>query len=89
VAAIIADREGYFGRRTGNANPLIYQLALSPSVLGVGGYFHDINGIGQSTDNNGIYPATVGYDMATGVGSPIMSPIITGVPALPLLGRRH
>ena len=33
-------------------------------------YFHDITGIGQTTNNNGLFPITPGYDEATGIGTP-------------------
>ncbi len=76
-AAIFADRDSYTGQRTGNANPLLYQLFDTDP----GKYFHDITGIGplqQVADNNGLYPSTPGYDMATGIGSPNMAALITG-----------
>jgi len=76
-SAIFADRDGYTGQRTGNANPLLYNLFNTDP----GTYFHDITGIGplqQIADNNGLYPSTPGYDMATGIGSPKMAAIITG-----------
>jgi hypothetical protein len=41
-------------------------------------YFNDITGIGQSTNNDGLFPTTPGYDMATGIGTPKMAAIITG-----------
>ena len=75
-AGIIADRVGYFHRRVGNANPLLYLLFN----LDYHGYFHDITGIGQAVNNNGLYPTTPGYDMATGIGTPKMDALITGHP---------
>jgi subtilase family serine protease len=73
VSGIFADRDSFQGFRTGNANPLIYLLLnLAPNV-----YFHDITGIGQTTNNNGLFPTTPGYDEATGVGSPNMAALIT------------
>jgi subtilase family serine protease len=72
-SAIIADRDSYQGRRSGNINPLLYELAeLSPAT-----YFHDITGRGQRTDNNGLFPVTPGYDEATGLGTPRMASLIT------------
>jgi hypothetical protein len=44
------------------------------------GYFHNITGVGQSTNNNGLFPITPGFDLATGIGSPKMAGIITGFP---------
>jgi len=77
VAAIFADRDGYQGQRTGNANPLLYSLLSSnPSR-----YFNDITGIGplqRAATSNGLFPPTPGYDMATGVGTPKMAALITG-----------
>jgi subtilase family serine protease len=72
-AAIIADRDGYQGKRSGNVNALLYAAYdLIPSL-----YFHDITGAGQTTNNNGLYPTTPGYDLATGLGTPNMTNIIT------------
>ena len=45
--------------------------------MDAGRYFHDITGIGQSTHNNGLYPTTPGYDLATGIGTPRMAALIT------------
>jgi subtilase family serine protease len=76
-AAIIADRDSYQGHRTGNINPLVYSwLRTDPSE-----YLNDITGVGprqQAATNNGVYPATPGYDEATGAGTPKMAAIITG-----------
>jgi subtilase family serine protease len=70
---IAADRDSYTGHRTGNFNPLLYLLYN----LDAGAYFHDITGIGQATTNNGLYPTTPGYDLATGIGTPKMAALIT------------
>lgn len=75
-SAIIADRVGYQGHRVGNANPLLYQLYN----LDYQGYFNDITGIEQKTNNNGLFPTTPGYDLATGIGTPKMAALITGSP---------
>ena len=77
MAAIIADRDGFNGRRTGVANLLLYSLFNSWNS---DQYFHDITGIRQSPNNNGLFPTTPNYDMATGIGSPIMASIITSRP---------
>ena len=75
-SAIFADRDSFQGTRSGNANPLLYLLYnVNPH-----GYFHDITGIGQTTNNNGLFPTTPNYDLATGIGTPKMSAIITGFP---------
>jgi kumamolisin len=72
-SAIIADRDSYQGHRSGNINPLLYLLYnIDPSR-----YFHDITGAGQSTNNNGLFPTTPGYDEATGIGTPKMAALIT------------
>jgi subtilase family serine protease len=72
-SAIIADRDSFLGRRTGNVGPLLYNLLnFSPSH-----FFHDITGTGQTTTNNGLFPVTPGYDEATGIGTPKMATLIT------------
>jgi subtilase family serine protease len=70
---IAADRDSYTGHRTGSFGPLLYQLYN----LDAGRYFHDITGIGQATTNNGLFPTTPGYDLATGIGAPNMAALIT------------
>jgi kumamolisin len=75
-SGIIADRDGYQHGRTGNANPLLYVLYN----LNYQGYFHDITGSGQAVRNNGLFPTTPGFDLATGIGTPRMGAIITGIP---------
>ncbi len=71
---IAADRDSYQGARSGSFGPLLYQLYNSDPWL----YFHDITGFGQSTLNNGLFPTTPGYDLATGIGTPKMAALITG-----------
>lgn len=73
-SAIIADRVGFGHHRVGNANPLLYLLYNTDYQ----GYFNDITGKRQSTNNNGLFPTTPGYDLATGIGTPKMAPMITG-----------
>jgi subtilase family serine protease len=73
-AGLAADRDSYQGHRSGNFNPLLYLLYNADP----GRYFHDITGIGQHTVNNGLYPTTPGYDLATGIGTPRMAALITG-----------
>jgi subtilase family serine protease len=73
-SAIIADRDSYQRHRSGNINPLLYLLYN----INRGRYFHDITGIGQSTNNNGLFPTAPGYDLATGIGTPKMAALITG-----------
>jgi subtilase family serine protease len=72
-AAVIADRDGYYGHRSGNINPVLYLLFnLAPNV-----YFHDITGLNGTAKNNGLFPETPGYDEATGIGTPKMKALIT------------
>jgi kumamolisin len=76
-AALIADRDGYTGHRSGNINPLVYNWLQSDP----GRYFNDITGTGrlqQAATNNGLFPTTPGYDEATGIGSPKFAAVITG-----------
>ena len=71
-AGIVADRDGFQGFRTGNANPLLYLLYnLAPRT-----YFHDITA-SPVASNNGLFAATPGYDLATGIGTPKMAALIT------------
>lgn len=75
--ALIADRDGYKGGRSGNVGSLIYP---NPSK-----YLNDIATPAKSTEKgvipatgNGLFPATPGYDESTGLGSPKFAAIITG-----------
>jgi subtilase family serine protease len=75
-SGIAADQASFQGHRVGNINPLVYRLYRTDPQR----YFHDITGIGplQSvSDNNGLFPARPGYDLATGIGTPNMTPLIT------------
>ena len=73
-AGIFADRDSYLGRRSGNANPLVYQLYRTRPRA----FFHDITGIGQAVRSNGKFRTRPGYDLVTGIGTPIMAALITG-----------
>jgi kumamolisin len=74
VSAIIADRDSFMGRRSGNINPTLYRLyQVAPSF-----YFHDVTGAGHIAKNNGLFPAVPGFDLATGIGTIKMTPLITG-----------
>jgi subtilase family serine protease len=57
------------GYTLGFINPLLYQIARDPQKYAA--CFHDITTGNNDNDglNNGRYPATRGYDMATGLGS--------------------
>jgi subtilase family serine protease len=72
-SAIIADRDGFQGGRSGNINPLIYHWFRKHPRR----FFHDITGRHQSTNTNGLFPVTRHYDEATGIGTPNMKAIIT------------
>ena len=75
-SAIIADRDSYQRHRSGNINPLLYQLFRAHPDR----YFHDITGVGpkqQAATSNGRFPTTPGYDEATGIGTPRMAALIT------------
>jgi subtilase family serine protease len=71
-SAIIADRDSFMGRRSGNINNVLYASFNFASGL----YFHDITGQGQTTLTNGLFPVTKGYDEATGIGTPKMTALI-------------
>jgi kumamolisin len=75
-SAVIADHDGFWHGRIGNANPLLYLLYN----LDGKGYFNDITGIGQKTNNNGLFPTTPGFDLSTGIGTPKMGALITLFP---------
>jgi subtilase family serine protease len=82
-AALVADVDQGCGAPVGFANPALYAAAASPDAAAT---FTDVT----SGNNNptaytgtsdaqgsggGVYPATVGYDMASGLGTPIASGI--------------
>jgi kumamolisin len=75
-AAIIADRDSYQGKRSGNVNPWLYQLLRTDPSR----YFTDITGEGALqavATGNGIFQSTPSYDMASGIGTPKMAALIT------------
>ncbi len=72
-SGIFADYDSFWQGRVGNANYFLYRLFNANA----GAYFNDITGIGQSTNNNGLFPTTPGYDQATGMGTPKMGALIT------------
>ena len=70
--AILADSVSLGGgARLGLANPALYAMLRG----GYGSTFHDITGINQAVNNNGLFVTTRNYDMATGIGSPRISAI--------------
>jgi subtilase family serine protease len=75
--ALIADRDSYQGRRSGNIGSLVYG---DP-----GNYLNDVAAPARSPEkgvtpatNNGLFPTTPGYDEATGLGSPKFAVVIEG-----------
>ena len=64
------------GHTLGFINPLLYQIARDPQKYAA--CFHDI--VKGNNDNNGLnggrYPATRGYDLATGLGSYNAYPLV-------------
>ncbi|HEX4203549.1 MAG TPA: S53 family peptidase [Ktedonobacteraceae bacterium] len=62
------------GKRFGSANYGLYQLLRSPNAYST--FFHDITGQNQTVNNNGYYPTTASYDMATGIGTPRIAGIV-------------
>jgi subtilase family serine protease len=75
ISAMVADRDSFQHHRSGNFNTTIYKLyQFDPSI-----YFHDITGNGHIAKGNGLYPAVPGFDLATGVGTPKMSALVTGL----------
>ncbi len=75
-SAVIADHDSRYHSRHWERNPLLYLLFN----LDANGYFNDITGVHQATGNNGLYPTTPGYDLATGIGTPKMGALITLIP---------
>ncbi|GAC1442634.1 MAG: hypothetical protein NVSMB52_00050 [Chloroflexota bacterium] len=69
---------GALGRRIGFLNPLLYELGQRASTFSVPP-FHDVTG-----GTNLYYPATVGWDFATGWGSLNGSAFVTALRTLPL-----
>jgi kumamolisin len=72
-AAVIGDAVSFNGTRFGTATTTLYSLFRQDAST----YFHDITGAGQVENNNGHYPVTPGYDMATGMGTPDIGALVT------------
>ena len=70
----------------GFINPLIYQLEAGPKGAGAG-YFNDITSGDNDALNadSGAYPATIGYDMVTGLGTPVGVPLAGGLCHAPVV----
>jgi len=64
------------GRRVGFLNPLLYQLGQRASTFSVGPYHDVVQG------SNLYYPATVGWDFATGWGSFNGAPFVSALKTL-------
>lgn len=76
-AALTADVDQGCAYAVGEFDPKIYALARESGTT----YFNDITtGNNDFTDtNDGEYPATTGYDMASGWGSPNAAQLVTGL----------
>ena len=72
-SGIIALWDSVHGKRFGSANFGLYELFRSSNSYSQ--FFHDITGKNQTENNNGFYPTTKNYDMATGIGTPRISAI--------------
>jgi hypothetical protein len=70
------------GTRLGLLNPLLYQIARSP--VSYANDFHDVTkgNTDLGNTNKGAYPATSGYDVATGLGSYDGSNLVSDLVAL-------
>ncbi len=64
--------------RIGNTNAVLYKLFRSDNSYSH--FFHDITGKNQTENNNGLYPVTPNYDLATGIGTPRISGIAKSNP---------
>ncbi len=62
------------GFRFGLANVGLYALFRTHNAYSQ--FYHDITGQGQAENNNGFYPTTPYYDMATGIGTPRIAGIV-------------
>ncbi len=81
VLAVAASANGNTGGY-GALNPALYLLAQSSP----GTYLNDVTSGNNdyNATNNGQYPAASGYDMATGLGTPVASQLATGLVGIPL-----
>ena len=85
-AALLADAASLTacGGSIGFVAPQLYSIASSPAARALA--FNDITtGTNDTGSTRGLFPATAGYDMGTGLGSPIMSAIDGGVGLAALL----
>ena len=65
--ALVNSSTACHGVGIGFANPLLYQAAAS----GYSSEFYDTTSGNNNPGGSGLYPAGSGYDMATGLGSPV------------------
>ena len=73
-SAVIGLWDSVHNSRFGSANYGLYQLFRSNSAYSK--YYHDVTGKNQTENNNGYYPVTPEYDMATGIGTPRIAGIV-------------
>ncbi|HEX4203206.1 MAG TPA: S53 family peptidase [Ktedonobacteraceae bacterium] len=73
-SSIIGLWNSVHGSRFGSASYGLYQLFRSNNAYN--NVFHDITGKFQTENNNGYYPTTTNYDMATGIGTPRIAGIV-------------
>ena len=81
VLAVAASADGNTGGY-GAMNPILYTLAQKSP----GTYLNDVTtgNNDYNAANNGQFSASSGYDMATGLGTPVTSALATGLTAIPL-----
>lgn len=72
-SGIIALWDSYNGERFGAGYIGLYRMFRHSGAYS--NLFHDITGINQTENNNGLYPVTPNYDMATGIGTPDITAI--------------
>jgi YVTN family beta-propeller protein len=80
VLAVVSSADGTTSG-VGPLNPALYALASTGTS-----YFNDVTtgDNDYNATNSGQYPAQRGYDMATGLGTPIASALATGLTRIPL-----
>ena len=81
VVAVVASADGNTAGY-GQLNPALYLLAQQSP----GTYLNDVTSgnIDYNATSSGQYPALAGYDMATGLGTPIASALATALASMPL-----
>jgi kumamolisin len=92
LAGIVADMNSYSlahgGSRLGFANPFLYDsFAADPAA------FRDVTVGSNNPDGAGPYPATPGYDQASGIGAPLAGALATDLaayaPSQPAFAATH